>query len=195
MLTSSAICNVALGYLATAPIGTLGTDTTPQGVLCSAFYVSVKQQLLESRNWTFAKKTWAVTTLATPVAGDHPKWAGSYTVPTDCIRVHRVDDGSGLYDIEWERVGSRLFVSRKPTTLYVEGMDSTTAEASFSSAFDLALAASLAREICIPLTENATLWASMVKVAEFRTREAAGLDGSQGTSEVDNRQGNLSRWR
>jgi len=191
-MTSQEICNVALGYLSTPKIGSLGVDTTPQGVLCNTFYAPKKKALLESRNWTFAKKVWPVTVWG---AADHPKWAGSCAVPTDCLRVHRVDDGTGNYDIEFEKVGTKLNVSRKPTTLYVEGVDGACLEADFSFAFTFALATDLAQEMSIPLSENATLWASLVKVAEFKIKEAAGLDGSQGTSEKDNTQGNLSRRR
>jgi hypothetical protein len=179
-VTSSDICNLALGYLGTARIGTLGTDTSPQGVLCSAFYSTVKAALLEERNWTFAKKTWAATAGTAPT---HAVWIASYAVPTDCIRVHRVDDGNGDYRIKWERVGAAILTDDSPTTLYVEGVNGAVTEAEFSSAFIFALATTLAAELCIPLTENATLWASLVKLAEMKLKVAAGSDGSQGKSE------------
>jgi hypothetical protein len=191
-MDASGICNTALGYLATAKIGTLGVDTSPQGVLCNTFYDPKKKAALETRNWTFAKKVWTNTVYA---AADHPRWAGSCAVPADCLRVQRVDDGSGNYDIEFEKIGTKLNVSRKPATLYIEGVDGTCSEANFSFAFIFALAADLAQEMCIPLTENATLWASLLKVAEVKTKEASGLDGSQGTSEKDNTTGNMKNRR
>jgi hypothetical protein len=189
---STGICNVALGYLSTAKIGDYTTDTTPQAVLCRTFYPVKKGALLESRNWTFAKKVWANTVWG---AADHPRWAGSCVVPADCLRVHRVDDGSGRYDIEFEKVGTKLNVSRKPTTLYIEGVDGTCIEANFSFAFVFAIATEMAQEMCIPLTENATLWGALLKVAEVKVKEASGLDGSQGTSEKDNTTGSLSQRR
>jgi hypothetical protein len=180
-MTNSQICNLALGYLATPPIGDLGVDTTPQGVLCSAFYPVVKAALLEARNWTFAMKTWTATKdVAAPVS---VKYDASYPVPSGCVRVNRCDDGNGDYRIGWERVGALILTDDTPAPLYVEGVDGAVAEANFSSAFNFALAAQLAVELCIPLTENATLWASLVKVAEMKLKEASGSDGRQGKSE------------
>jgi hypothetical protein len=179
-MTSSEICNLALGYLGTARIGTLGSDTSPQGVLCNAFYTAVKSALLEERNWTFAKKTWTATPGTAPT---HVVWVAAYAVPTGCLRVHRVDDGNGDYRIGWERVGANILTDDTPATLYIEGVDGSIAETTFSNAFIFALAARLAVELCIPLTENATLWGSLVKVAEMKLKEAAGADGSQGKSE------------
>jgi hypothetical protein len=190
-MTSSEICNLALGYLGTARIGTLGVDTSPQGVLLNTFYTSVKKALLEERNWTFAKKTWTATAGTAPT---HAVWTAKYPVPTDCIRVHRVDDGNGDYRIGWERIGADIYTDDNPTTLYVEGVDGATLEAVFSNAFIFALATALAVEVCIPLTENATLWGSLVQLAEVKLKVAAGSDGSQGKSEFI-RSDSLSRKR
>lgn len=192
-MTKTEICNLALGYIATPPLVSFDTDTTTQAVLCRAFYEPLKKAMLESRNWAFAKKTWKAGLLSpAPISA---KWTAAYLVPGDCLRAHRADDGSGLYLIEWERVGSKIYTDDNPTDLYVEGVDANTDEDEFSYSFTFALATALAVEICIPLTENATLWGSLVKLADMKTKEAAALDGSQGTSEKDNVAGSLSQRR
>lgn len=178
-LTDVDICNLALGYLGTNPISGLGDDAN-EARLCNAFYATVKAGLLEDRNWTFAKKTWTATAGTAPT---NPRWASSYPVPADCLRVHRVDDGNGDYRIGWEREGAFILCDDTPAPLYVEGVDGAVLESTFSSAFCFALAARLAAELCIPLTENATLHQTMVQLAEMKLKEAAGSDGSQGKSE------------
>jgi len=183
-MTAIEICNLALGYLASSPITTFADGTTA-AKLCSAFYRPTKKALLEGRNWTFAKRFWSVTPGTAPT--DTVVWVGSYAVPATCLRVHRVDEGNGTYRIGWERVGANIYTDTAPATLYVEGIgateDDTTDEAGFSQAFCFALAAALAAEICIPLTENATLWAARAQLAEKKLKDAAGSDGSQGKSE------------
>lgn len=178
-LTDVDICNLALGYLGTNPIVALA-DATTEARLCNAFYGPVKLSLLEERNWTFAKHVWTANLLG---ALTNSKWVAEYLIPANCIRVHRVDDGSGAYDIEWERVGDRIYTDQAADPIYVEGVDDSVTENTFSSAFCFALAARLAAEICIPLTENTTLWQSMHQLAEKKLKEAAGSDGSQGKSE------------
>lgn len=178
-MTDVEICNLALGYLGTNPIVALA-DATTEARLCTTFYGPVKKSLLAERNWTFAGRTWTATPAAAPT---HATWTAAYAVPADCLRVHRIDDGEGRYDIEWERIGASILTDYEAATLYVEGIDGAVAEASFSDSFCFALAARLAAEICIPLTENATLWGSMHQLAEKKLKEAAGSDGSQGKSE------------
>lgn len=184
-MDATGICNLALGYVGRGPISALGVDTSTAGALCNTFYYNAKHKLLAARNWTFAKEYWQVT----PEAGDppHPKWAASYAVPADCLRVHRVDDGTGSYDVEWEKVGGLICTERAVDTLYVEGVIGETGqtldEAKFTPAFSFALAAELATHICLPLTKDVTLWSGMLKLAEKNLLEAAGVEGSQGRSE------------
>jgi hypothetical protein len=180
-MTSTQICNLALGYLATPAIGDITSDTTPQGVLCRTFYASVKAALLEDRNWTFAMKTWLITKeVAAPVS---VKYDAAYIIPVACVRVHRCDDGKGDYRIGWERIGQQVLADDSPASLYVEGVDGTCDEANFSNSFVFTLAAQLAVELCIPLTENATLWASLVRISEAKLKSSSGSDGRQGKSE------------
>jgi len=124
-----------------------------------------------------------VTPAAAPT---HPVWVGAYAVPAECMRVQRVDDGSGDYRLGWERIGAQILTDDTPATIYVEGVYCPAAdgdEAGYPQAFCFALAAHLATELCIPLTENATLWTALLKVSELKVREASGSDGSQGRSE------------
>jgi hypothetical protein len=178
-MTDVEIANLALGYLGVKPIVAF-TDGSAEANLCQAFYGPTKQALLEERAWTFAKTEYSATPDATAPTFD---WVARYAVPADCLRVLKVDDGEGTFRIGWERVGAFIHTDREVADLYIYGIDGTVAEALFSPSFSFALAARLAAEVCIPLTKDDTLHTKMLKVAEIKLREAAGLDGSQGKSE------------
>lgn len=176
-MTDIEICNVALGALGTAGVSSFDDDSD-QARACKTFYTTVRDAVLEDVIWSFAKKQYRLTPDATaPTFG----WLYSFEIPSEVARVHRVDDGAGDYRMSWEIIGR--FICADEPVIYVTAVKKEDDSSLYSSAFCLALAARLASELCIPLTQNRTLQADLWQLYQQKIKDAAGSDGSQGKSE------------
>jgi hypothetical protein len=97
--TNIGICNEALGNIAADAI-VLNTASANR-TYCELFFARAYKEILASHFWNFAtKRAYAVQT-ANPLYG----YDYAYTIPTDCIRIWKVDDKA---DTEWKRVGGTI---------------------------------------------------------------------------------------
>ena len=97
------------------------------------------------------------------------------------VRVHRVDEGSGEYRMQWDLQGRYIFADE--ATLYVTAVRKETDTSLYSPGFTMCVALRLAVALAVPLKENRQLKADLWDEYKFELGEAAGVDGAQGKSE------------
>ena len=78
----------------------------------------------------------------------------------------------------WEKEGKEILAN--VGVLYVKYVWRVTDPTAFSSAFVQTLAARIAADLCIPLTENRSLQADMWTLYQDKLMDAAATDGMQG---------------
>lgn len=205
MASQVSICNQALGWIGANLITSLNDDNR-EAQLCKANFFDLRDAVLEEREWTFAVRRIDLSpTTVDPVYG----YGNQFVLPDDVIRVLNVPDtssnflllgGAGFGGIE---VGPdqqpQLQNWRKES---IEGPAATgnviladvdrivcrviwrvTNIDLWSPMFTQALAARLAADLAIPLTQNRTLQADMWTLYERKLAKAATMDGMQGKME------------
>ena len=188
------ICNQALIWLGANVITSLG-DSSDEAVACNAVYEGLRDAVLEEREWTFAISRFE------PVAlGTDPLWGfdKAFQIPTNVLRVLQVSNaqgsdgtvlsgsrggtGQGRYnEIEWLREGDTI-VANSVTRIYARAIIRITDPTKFSAAFVQALAARIAMDLAIPITNNRKLQSDMAALYGEKLRMAAATDGLQGRS-------------
>ena len=176
------ICNLALSWLAGNLIISLDDDIN-EAKLCKANYELSRDAVLEAMAWTFATKRYRLTpeTVA-------PAWgyAQQFTIPADVITLLEVsgnaDEPNGANDLDWRREGNLILCD--VDVVYVKALFKQTDPIRFPPNFVQALAARIAAEICIPLTESESLMKAMEGKYKDRLLIAAGTDGIQGKVDV-----------
>lgn len=131
--------------------------------------------------WTFA------TVRDTSTVADRDEWDEMYKhgIPTDWLSVFRVyrDVNRGMYtrSDNWRREGA--FILAEESTVYLWGLKRVTDTGQFSSLFVQALAARIASDLAVPITENRQLQADLWNLYVSKLEMAAVRDGQQGTNE------------
>ncbi len=174
-MSEVSICNQALSLLGAALITSLDDDVQ-EAKLCKLHYGPARDAVLMERAWTFAT-TWRTL----PKADNPPEsmFANAYPIPSDVLLVWFVG-------IDWNH----------PETWRVENgyitTDGNSCKAQvilrvedtslFSSLFVQALAARLAMELVVPITNSRELLADMSALYRAKLQIAGAKDGQQGTS-------------
>ena len=144
-------------------------------------YPFIRDAVLEERMWTFATARASSTTLdrdACDTAYSHP-------APLNWISVFRIYRNSGistLTSIDWRLEDGNILCSESNILLW--GLKRVTDTGKFSPLFVQALAARIAADACIPLTENRQLQVDMWGLYGDKLREAAARDGQQGSNDM-----------
>jgi len=176
------ICNLALSWLAGNLIISIDDDIN-EAKLCKANYELSRDAVLETIAWTFATKRYALTPEAAA-----PAWGYAYqfTIPADVIVLLDVtansDTPNGANDLDWRREGNLILCDA--SKVYVKAIFKQTDPARYPPNFVQAVAARLAIEIAIPLTESTDLMRLMEGKYKDRLLIAAGTDGAQGKVDV-----------
>lgn len=181
MANTVEICNLGLGWLGARPITSL-MDKTTQAELCRINFPLLRDAVLEARAWTFASRR---ATLAPTIGGkeeDNFGYGSRFTVPAGCIRILRAGSSPVFTDrLMWELEGDEIRAN--VGVLYIKFIKQITNTSAFSPAFTQCLAARIAADLCIPLTENRKLQVDLWKIYEKKLFEAAATDGMQGKQE------------
>jgi len=84
------ICNSALNLLGASTISAL-TDDTKNARLCNQRYEPVRNRIFRSHPWNcLIKRVQLAQDSAAPVI----EFANQYTLPTDCLRVLKIHNGT-----------------------------------------------------------------------------------------------------
>lgn len=100
MFSKIQICNLALSRIFARRIQSL-SDNLKEARECSAHYDMARDEVLESMDWTFAKKRKTLALLTDTYSG----WTYAYDYPSDCVVAREIYNGTGnitgtSYDLE-----------------------------------------------------------------------------------------------
>ena len=172
-VSAVAICNMALSLLGDEPITSL-TDNSTRARLCNLRYEHIRDATLRSHPWNFALLRAELAELEAEPLFD---WDKAFQLPTDCLRVLRLNSADDEFVIE----GRSLLTDA--TTAQIRYISQVTDPGQYDSLFIEAFAARLAADICQKLTGNSgradTLWQQY----ERKLQEALGADGQEGSDE------------
>jgi len=188
------ICNMALAYLGQEPITNLLDPQTKIEQLCLTFYATSRDSVLESAAWTFASFR---DVLDQPTEGPwgenlhpiKPEWLVVLrcyrSLGSNFIQSGRVGSQSrSLPQANWQVIDGNIVTDL--SLIYVTGTLRVTEPNKFPALVQRTIAALLAAEMAIAITENVKLQTNMLSLYENNLAEAMVSDGIQGRSEVIN---------
>ena len=143
------ICNLALDYLGSGSIVSRDIKSDKSAKLCDRWYDISRRSVLKDLNASFSIKRAALATVAdfTPVYG----YSNAFALPDKCLKILNVEDpmqleryqieGKYLYCDYSDVVNVRYIYDEEDVSLY-------------DDEFVELLALKLARNICMPLTQD-----------------------------------------
>jgi hypothetical protein len=208
MASQVSICNQALGWLGANLIISLNDDNK-EAQLCKTNYPDIRDAVLEEREWTFCVRRISLSPLVLePVYG----YTNQFLLPPDVIRILNVPDtrfgdtddnliGTGLGGAhegpdQQPQLGTfRVESLQEPTatgkvvlanvdSLFMRVIWRVTNIGLYSPMFIQALAARIAADLAIPLTQNRTLQRDMWTLYKDKLTRASAMDGIQGKMEL-----------
>jgi hypothetical protein len=88
MTTVTDICNAAISHCGTRSKISSISEGSPEANACLTHFAMVRDTTLRSHDWNFARLTQPLAQLLNPPQ----RWAYKYALPTDCIRLRRLND-------------------------------------------------------------------------------------------------------
>jgi len=181
-ISDISICNQALGWLGQKSI-TSFADDSECAQLCDLNYPVLRDAVLESRTWTFALRTQMLESATSD------EWNRGFLYPLDSdwlvvLRVYDEPPGWSPKDnrqMRWVREGNAIVAEKGQA--YLWGVQRVLDTGRFTTLFAQALAARLAADLAITLTQNRQLQADMWSLYNDKLAEAAVRDGQQGRTE------------
>ncbi len=172
------ICNQALGWLGADLITSLDDDSTA-AQLCKLNYPILRDTVLEEAEWSFAIKRYQLPALADkPVSG----WQYAHEVPGDVLRVLTcradVDRDQAYNEMDWALESGNIMSNTE--IVYIRSIVQVTDPAKYSTMFTQALAARIAADLAIPITESRSIQSDMFGLYSNKISEAVTVDGMQG---------------
>ncbi len=176
MISEVSICNTALAWLGQTPIVTLDDPADPNAEKCRNVYPFLRDAVLEAREWTFAKAKAISTTEQKDDWEEHYKhsFPEDWMTVTGCYKDTKKD-----VEIFWLREGR--YVLADYDTVYLQGTKRIVDTGQFTNMFVQALAARIAADLAIPLTQDRQMQADMWSLYQQKLAEAAARDGYQGS--------------
>jgi hypothetical protein len=147
-------------------------DESKAGLICKERYYLLRDEVLRTHPWKFAKKRVSLALLdETPVFG----YDYAYQLPTDCLRVL----GSEYADTEFKVEGRKVLTNE--TTMYLSYVSRIEDVSQYDAEFCEALACRIAADIAYAITNNASLTETMMKVYREKLAEARSVSAMEGT--------------
>lgn len=176
MTSETDIANLALSRLGNGPITSL--DENSMAAETARFhYARTRDAVLEAHPWNFAIRR---ANLALDEDTPAFEYAYSFALPEDCLKVVRTDaEANGYTDTSYRIEGRSLLCD--DDTVMIEYVRKETNPDVFSALFIDLLAQRLAAEMCVRLTQNASLQKGLWDVYQTKLGEARTSDAQQGT--------------
>jgi len=170
------ICNSALNLLGASTISAL-TDDTKNARLCNQRYEPVRNRIFRSHPWNcLIKRVQLAQDSDAPVI----EFANQYTLPTDCLRVLKIHNGttdSVASDLEYKIEGRKIKTNEGTVYLVYVALD--TDPNNYDAYVQEAISHQLAADIAYAVTNNATLANNYMSRADERLREARFIDATE----------------
>ena len=170
------MCNSALNLLGASTISSL-TEDTKNARLCNQRYEPIRNRVFRSHNWNCLIKR---VQLAQDSTGPVVEYTYGYTLPTDCLRVMKIHNGSTdsiASDLDYKVEGRKIVTDI--TTIYLVYIALVTDPNEFDSYLREAVSHQLAADICYAITNNSTLANNYMTRADERLREARFIDATE----------------
>lgn len=167
-----AIYNAALFLLGEESV-TSPDDDLKAARLCNQRFDPARDQLLRQHRWNFAITRAQLAADSTP-----PVWGytNAFTLPSDCIRPLSIMGEPR----DWKVEGGKILANYGPP-IFIKYIARITDVARFDPLFDECLAARLAMDIAIPLTQDKQLWQLAAEELEKKIGEAKFANAIEGT--------------
>ena len=185
-VSETSIANQALTAVGASIVTNISDDNTEANIV-KVHYDASRDAVLEAREWTFAIKRASLAQLA-----EGPEWgfAFAYQLPADTIRVivarqanpERVNFRDLANPMDWAREGNTIVCDSN--NVRIRYIARITDPVRFSSGFVYALAARLAYEISVGITQSSKMQENMWQLYETKLAQAAATEGMQGRSQV-----------
>ena len=176
MASTVDMCNSALNLLGASSISSL-TEDTKNARLCNQRFEPIRDRVFRSHNWNCLIKR---VQLAQDSTGPVVEYTYGYTLPTDCLRVMKIHNGSTdsiASDLDYKVEGRKIVTDI--TTIYLVYIALVTDPNEFDSYLREAISHQLAADICYAITNNSTLANNYMTRADERLREARFIDATE----------------
>jgi len=175
------ICNSSLNLLGASTISAL-TDDSKNARLCNQRYSNVRDRVFRSHSWNcLTKRIQLAQDTASPVI----EYTYQYTLPTDCLRVLKVHNGttdSIASALDYKVEGRKIKTDEG--TLYLIYIAIDTDPNNYDSYLRESISHQLAADLAYAITSNATLANNYMARADERLREARFIDATENSLET-----------
>jgi|DEB0MinimDraft_3_1074331.scaffolds.fasta_scaffold00081_13 hypothetical protein len=172
MASEVQICNIALSKVGDEQITSL-LDDSKAARLCNLTYEPLRDSVLRAHLWNFA-----ISRVALAKSTDAPayEYSAKFALPADFLRL--VD--TNLLDTEKYKVEGKFILANSDTVSirYVKRVEDPN---EFDWLFIEALAARIAAELAIALTDNRTLSVDLFNLYSTKITEARTADAQEGS--------------
>ena len=170
------ICNSALNLLGASTISAL-TEDSKNARLCNQRYEPVRNRVFRSHNWNCLITR---IQLAQDTTGPVVEYTYGYTLPTDCLRVLKIHNGttdSIASNLDYKVEGRKIVTNE--TTIYLVYIALDTDPNTYDSYLAESISHQLAADLCYAITNNSTLANNYMARADERLREARFIDSTE----------------
>jgi hypothetical protein len=174
MASEVSICNQALGWLGQTPIVSLD-DASVTAQLCKANYDEARLTVLEEGVWSFAQERFRLGAVLVD-GGDYNR----FHIPAQVLKVREVYTSAQYSQRAARWVVEGRYIVTNLGEIYVIGTVDITPPSDMTAGFRAALAARLAADLAIPITQNNAMQASMWALYEEKLARAMVIDAVQG---------------
>ena len=170
------MCNSALNLLGASTISAL-TEDTKNARLCNQRYEPIRDRVFRSHNWNCLIKR---VQLAQDSTGPVIEYTYGYTLPSDCLRVLKVHNGttdSIASALDYKVEGRKIVTDEGTVYLVYVALD--TDPTNYDSYLYEAVSHQLAADLAYAITNNSTLANQYMSRADERLREARFIDATE----------------
>ena len=169
-------CNSALNLLGASTISAL-TEDSKNARLCNQRFEPVRNRVFRSHNWNCLIKR---IQLAQDSTGPVVEYTYGYTLPTDCLRVLKIHNGttdSIASNLDYKVEGRKIVTNEGTNYLVYIALD--TDPNTYDSYLAESISHQLAADLCYAITNNSTLANNYMARADERLREARFIDSTE----------------
>ena len=170
------ICNSALNLLGASTISAL-TEDSKNARLCNQRFEPVRNRVFRSHNWNCLITR---IQLAQDSTGPVVEYTYGYTLPTDCLRVLKIHNGttdSIESNLDYKVEGRKIVTNEG--TIYLVYIALDTDPNTYDSYLAESISHQLAADLCYAITNNSTLANNYMARADERLREARFIDSTE----------------
>ena len=169
-------CNSALNLLGASTISAL-TEDSKNARLCNQRFEPVRNRVFRSHNWNCLITR---IQLAQDTTGPVVEYTYGYTLPTDCLRVLKIHNGttdSIESNLDYKVEGRKIVTNEG--TIYLVYIALDTDPNTYDSYLAESISHQLAADLCYAITNNSTLANNYMARADERLREARFIDATE----------------